>query len=46
MNIEQILNIVGKGFITGLIFANITILTGWGIRQLIIFFKNLIYGGF
>ena len=45
MEVNQILNIVGKGFITGLIFANITILFGWFIRQLIIFFKNLILGG-
>lgn len=45
MEIVDILNVIGKGFVTGILFANITILTGWGIRQLIIFFKKIIYGG-
>ena len=45
MEIVDILNVICKGFVTGILFANITILTGWGIRQLIIFFKKIIYGG-
>lgn len=42
MELNDILNLFLDGFILGLIFANITILSGWGIRQLIIFFKSLI----
>lgn len=46
MEIQQIIDIAFKGFLIGLLFANTTILSGWGIRQLIIFFKKIIYGGF
>lgn len=45
MEINEIMDIFIKGFGTGLLFANITILGGWGIRQLIIFFKKIILGG-
>lgn len=45
MEIEEILEIAFKGLLIGILFANTTILTGWGIRQLIIFFKKIIYGG-
>lgn len=45
MEIDAILNVALQGFLIGLLFANITILSGWGIRQLIIFFKKIIYGG-
>lgn len=45
MEINEIIDIFSKGFLTGLLFANITILSGWGIRQLIIFFKKIIFGG-
>lgn len=43
---EEIINVFTKGFLSGLLFANVSILSGWGIRQLIIFFKNIINGGF
>lgn len=46
MEIEEIIDICSKGISVGLLFANVTILGGWGIRQLIIFFKRIIYGGF
>lgn len=45
MEIQEIMDITFQGFLIGLLFANITILTGWGVRQLIIFFKKIIYGG-
>ena len=42
MELEFIIDTFSKGFLSGLILANITILSGWGIRQLIIFFKKII----
>ena len=45
MEIQEIMDITFQGFLIGLLFANTTILSGWGIRQLIIFFKKIIYGG-
>lgn len=41
---DEILEIFGKGFIIGILFSNITILVGWGVRQLMIFFKTMING--
>lgn len=45
MEIEEIVDFFTKGFTSGIIFANISILSGWGIRQLIILFKKIILGG-
>ena len=45
MEIEIISDFVRDGFLIGILFANISILSGWGIRQLIILFKKIILGG-
>ena len=45
MEIKEISDFIKDGFSIGILFANITILSGWGIRQLIIFFKKIIFGG-
>lgn len=41
-DMETIMTFVGKGFVMGIIFSNVAILSGWGVRQLMIFFKNII----
>lgn len=46
MEIQEIIDICTKGISIGFLFANVTILGGWSIRQLIIFFKKIILGGF
>ena len=43
MNMEEIIEIFSEGFGYGVLLANVSILSGWGIRQLILFFKGLIY---
>lgn len=43
MELDSCMLLLRDGFVTGLKFANISILSGWGIKQLIIFFKKLIY---
>lgn len=43
MSMEEIKDIFVEGFGYGALFANLSILSGWGIRQLILFFKSLIY---
>lgn len=40
--IDTIIHTASQGFLVGIVFSNITILSGWGIRQLMIFFKNII----
>ena len=42
MTMEFILEVASKGLVAGIGIGSITILSGWGIRQLMIFFKNII----
>ena len=41
--INYLMELIIRGFIVGIIFGNVTVLSGWGIKQLIIFFKSIIY---
>lgn len=43
---DEIISVFSSGVGKGILFANIVCLGGWAIRQLIIFFKNLVMGGF